>query len=195
MPVISCVTKPSITSTSVIIDLIISFLSVIVFELSRFAICAIFSGVAFRLFLNIKVRTATTTIKINAIIPVSSFTKSIKLKPAFAPIMILGGSPIRVAVPPIFEASTSVIKNGTGSVSNSFAITKVTGIISTTVVTLSKNADATAVNAASTNKTNFGCPFVHFKSSTAIHLNTPLRLEICTIIIIPIRRKITSNDT
>ena len=70
--------------------------------------------------------------------------------------IIFGGSPISVAVPPIFDARTSVIKNGIGSVSNSFAITKVTGIIKTTVVTLSKNADATAVNVAKANKTSFG---------------------------------------
>ena len=68
--------------------------------------------------------------------------------------MIFGGSPIKVAVPPILEAKTSVIKNGTGSVSNSFAITKVIGIIRTTVVTLSKNADATAVNAAKARNTD-----------------------------------------
>ena len=93
----------------------------------------------------------------------SSFTKSIKLNPAFAAIIIFGGSPIKVAVPPIFDASTSVIKNGTGSHSNSFAITKVTGITRTTVVTLSKNADAIAVKAANAKRTVFGCPFVAFK--------------------------------
>ena len=109
--------------------------------------------------------------------------------------MIFGGSPIKVAVPPIFDARTSVIKNGTGSVSNSFAITKVIGIISTTVVTLSRKADAIAVNAANANKTVLGCPFVNFNKFNAIHLKTPLRLAICTIIIIPISKKITSKST
>ena len=109
--------------------------------------------------------------------------------------IIFGGSPINVAVPPILEAKTSVIKNGTGSVSNSFAITKVIGIIKTTVVTLSKNADAIAVNAASANKTVFGCPLVSFNKLIANHLNTPLRLAIFTIIIIPISKNITSKST
>ena len=109
--------------------------------------------------------------------------------------MIFGGSPIKVAVPPILEAKTSVIKNGTGSVSNSFAITKVIGIIRTTVVTLSKNADATAVNAAKAKRTVFGCPLVAFNKFKAIHLKTPLRLAIFTIIIIPISKKITSKST
>ena len=62
--------------------------------------------------------------------------------------MIFGGSPISVAVPPIFDATNSVIRNGIGGISNSFAITKVTGMIKITVVTLSKNADTTAVNNA-----------------------------------------------
>ncbi len=167
----------------------------IVCELSRFAICSIFSGVAFKPFLNKKISAPIAIINITNTIGVSSLTKSMKLRPARVPIIIFGGSPINVAVPPIFEAKTSVIKNGIGSVSNSFAITKVIGIIRTTVVTLSKNADAIAVNAASANSTVFGCPFVAFKRFSAIHLNTPLLLAIFTIIIIPISKKITSKST
>ena len=179
------------TKIRVITERIIKPLSVIVLELSRFATCSIFSGAAFKPFLNIKIRTAIDARNIIVTIGVSSRTKSIKLKPALAPIIIFGGSPISVAVPPIFEARTSVIKNGTGSVSNSFAMAKVIGIISTTVVTLSKNAETIAVNAASANRTVFGCPFVARKRFKAIHLKTPLRLAIFTIIIIPINRKIT----
>ena len=41
---------------------------------------------------------------------VSSYMKSIKDKLMAEPIKILGGSPIRVAVPPIFEAKISKIK-------------------------------------------------------------------------------------
>ena len=36
--------------------------------------------------------------------------KSTKLRPAAEPIMMFGGSPIRVAVPPMFEANTSLIR-------------------------------------------------------------------------------------
>ena len=61
---------------------------------------------------------------------------------------------------------------------NSFAITKVIGNTSITVVTLSKKADATAVNKAIATSTSFGLPLVNFKSSIAVHLNTPLLAEI-----------------
>ena len=125
-----------------------------------------------------KTKIPTQTRKIVNTTTVNSFTKSIKLKPAFAAMIIFGGSPINVAVPPIFDAKTSVIKNGTGSHSNSLAMTKVTGITKTTVVTLSKNADAIAVNAANAKRTVFGCPFVAFKIPIAIHLKTPLLLAI-----------------
>ena len=97
-------------------------------------------------------------------------------------------------MPPIFEANISVIKKGTGSQSNSFAITNVIGIIRTTMVTLSKKAEAIAVKIAKASNTNLGCPFVDFKSCIASHLKIPLLLAICTIIIMPIRRKIMSNS-
>ena len=41
-----------------------------------------------------------------------------KENPAAEPIIIFGGSPIKVAVPPIFEAKTSPIKNGIGLISS-----------------------------------------------------------------------------
>jgi len=74
--------------------------------------------------------------------------KSMKSRPALEAIMILGGSPIRVAVPPMLEASASVMRNGTGSISNSSATSRVTGAKSSTVVTLSRKAEATAVTTA-----------------------------------------------
>ena len=40
--------------------------------------------------------------------------KSTKPRPAAEPIMMLGGSPIRVAVPPMFEAKISLIRYGNG---------------------------------------------------------------------------------
>ena len=66
--------------------------------------------------------------------------------------IMFGGSPIRVAVPPILDAKISVIKYGNGLTPNLSATKKVTGTTSITVVTLSKNADATAVNKARANK-------------------------------------------
>src|SRR3712207_8048258 len=62
---------------------------------------------------------------------------------------MLGGSPMRVAAPPMLEAMTCVSRNGMGSTSSASAITKVTGTMSMTVVTLSRNADRKAVTTAS----------------------------------------------
>ena len=49
----------------------------------------------------------------------------------------------------------------------------VIGITRITVVTLSKNAEATAVKIARATKTNFGLPFVFFKISLANQVNMP----------------------
>ena len=115
--------------------------------------------------------------------------------PAAEPIIIFGGSPIRVAVPPIFDAKISVINNGTGLISSSLAIAKVTGIIRITVVTLSKNADAIAVNKAKQQRIVFGCPLVFFNISFATQLNIPLLVAILTIIIIDTSKNITLKST
>ena len=55
--------------------------------------------------------------------------------PRTLPINILGGSPTRVAIPPILEARISAIKNGTGLTRSVEATNKVTGAIKTTMVT------------------------------------------------------------
>ena len=91
--------------------------------------------------------------------------KSIKEKPAALPMIIFGGSPINVAVPPIFDENISVSKYGKGSISSFLAIAKVIGKTSITVVTLSRNALVTAVNKPSAIKILIGCPFVAFKAS------------------------------
>jgi len=61
------------------------------------------------------------------------------------PIIIFGGSPISVAVPPILDASICDSKNGTGFSPKICVIVIVIGPISKTVVTLSSRADKTAV--------------------------------------------------
>ena len=154
MCVISCVTKPVITKSKVITERIINGLSVIVPSVLRFATYCIFSGVALTDFLKRKMRIETTVIKMIATISVNSFKKSRNDNPALVPIMMFGGSPIKVAVPPMFEAKTSMIKNGIGSISNSLVIAKVIGSIRTTVVTLSRTADKIAVKAASVKRTS-----------------------------------------
>ena len=102
----------NITSTNIIIERIIKHLSVIVLELSILTTSNIFSFVVFKFFLNTKVKNAITTVRIIAMKGVNTFTKSIKDKPAALPIIIFGGSPIKVAVPPILDANTSPNSNG-----------------------------------------------------------------------------------
>lgn len=67
------------------------------------------------------------------------------MKPDRLATIRFGGSPIRVAVPPMFEASASAIRNGTGRTPIRSQTSKVTGATSRTMVTLSSPADATAV--------------------------------------------------
>ena len=68
--------------------------------------------------------------------------KSAKLRPAALPIMMLGGSPMRVAVPPMLEAMIWESRKGTGLTSRIWVMAMVIGPISSTVVTLSKRRRA-----------------------------------------------------
>lgn len=60
--------------------------------------------------------------------------------------MMFGGSPMRVAVPPMFDAMISTMKNGIGFTLSSLQMVSVMGPMSSTVVTLSRNAESTAVS-------------------------------------------------
>ena len=71
---------------------------------------------------------------------------------------MFGGSPISVAVPPMFEAMISTMISGTGSMSSASASRNVIGTTSRIVVTLSRNADSTAVVSASDTTTASGLP-------------------------------------
>ena len=71
---------------------------------------------------------------------------------------MFGGSPISVAVPPMFEAMISIRTSGIGSMSSASASRKVIGTISRTVVRLSRNADSSAVDSASDMTTANGRP-------------------------------------
>ena len=63
--------------------------------------------------------------------------------------MMFGGSPISVAVPPMFDAITSITIRGIGSMSSASASRKVIGTISRIVVRLSRKAERRAVVTAS----------------------------------------------
>ena len=71
--------------------------------------------------------------------------KALKLSPVAPAMMMFGGSPIRVAVPPMLEAITSMISSGTASMSSASASRKVIGAISRIVVRLSRKAESSAV--------------------------------------------------
>ena len=111
--------------------------------------------------------------------------KSTKLRPAALPIMMLGGSPMRVAVPPMFEAMIWVMKKGMGLIFSMFVMASVMGPISSTVVTLSKKADKIAV--MRTNKTiSFqGWPLAIFAARMAMYSNKPEFLTTATKSIMP----------
>ena len=61
--------------------------------------------------------------------------------------MMLGRSPMSVAVPPMLEAMISARKNGTASMSSRRHTVMVMGPMSRTVVTLSSRAESSAVRA------------------------------------------------
>ena len=71
--------------------------------------------------------------------------KSLNVRSARLAMMMLGGSPTSVAAPPMLDASTSAMRNGTGRSPRRSQTRNVTGAISSTVVTLSSSADASAV--------------------------------------------------
>ena len=108
--------------------------------------------------------------------------------------MMLGGSPIKVAAPPRLEASTSAIKNGSGRTSSRSQTNKVTGAINSTVVTLSNRAEAKAVINTSNTMTRNGEPLARLAAQMAMYSNTPVRRTIPTMIIMPSSRKMTSQS-
>src|SRR5215470_15075240 len=88
--------------------------------------------------------------------------KSLKVRPAAEPIMMLGGSPISVAVPPMFEAKICENRYGYGLTLSSAVMSIVTGTVSSTVVTLSRNAENTAVTTDIISMTPQGLAFTLF---------------------------------
>ena len=109
--------------------------------------------------------------------------------------MMFGGSPISVAVPPMLEAIASAIRNGTGVTPSRSQTSRVTGATSSTVVTLSSSADATAVITISITITANGRPRARLADQIARYSNTPVCLTMLTMIIIPSSRKMTFQST
>jgi len=74
------------------------------------------------------------------------------------PIIMFGGSPMRVAVPPKLDAIACVIKKGTGLMRNSAQARRVIGLIKSTVVAFGKNEEMTAVTTTKSKSSFKGSP-------------------------------------
>ena len=109
--------------------------------------------------------------------------------------MMFGGSPISVAVPPMFEASAPEIRNGIGSTSRASATKRVTGAISSTVVTLSSRALSTAVTTAKITRITNGSPRPNLALLIAMYSKSPVGRMMLMMTIIEISRKITFQST
>ncbi len=117
--------------------------------------------------------------------------KSSYVRPARLAMMMFGGSPTSVAVPPMLDARASAMRNGTTGTPRRRQTTNVTGATSSTVVTLSSSADATAVTSTSITMTGNGLPFARLAAQIARYSNTPVRCSTATMSIIPASRKMT----
>ena len=111
--------------------------------------------------------------------------KSIKLRPACEPIMIFGGSPMSVAVPPMLEDKICVSRNGTGSNPRMPVMAMDIGPTSRTVVTLSRNALSTAVSSANSSMIFHGLPFASLADLMATYSNSPEFFTTATNSIMP----------
>ena len=109
------------------------------------------------------------------------------VRPAMEPSMMLGGSPMSVAVPPTLEARICVMKNGTGSSLSVRQIVKVIGPTSSTVVTLSRKAESTAVMIMKYAMILHGLPFAMRAALMATHWNKPECFTTAMKIIMPQR--------
>ncbi|KAF5028425.1 hypothetical protein DSECCO2_659160 [anaerobic digester metagenome] len=111
--------------------------------------------------------------------------KSRKDRWAALPIMMLGGSPIKVAVPPMLEARISVIKKGTGFTLSIWQMVMVMGPTRRTVVTLSRKADKTAVTTIKAIIMRQGSPLAIFAALMAMYSKRPDSFTTATKSIMP----------
>jgi formate--tetrahydrofolate ligase len=85
------------------------------------------------------------------------------------PMIRLGGSPISVAVPPMLAANVSAMRKGIAGTPSSAVTSKVTGMISSTVVTLSRKAERTAEETTSKAMVRIGEPLANLADLTATY--------------------------
>src|SRR6266536_6639708 len=101
--------------------------------------------------------------------------KSLNVRPVAEPIMMLGGSPISVAVPPMFEAKICANRYGYGLTFSSSVMSIVTGTDRRTVVTLSRNAENTAVTIDIISRMPHGFASTFFADHMATYWKSPER--------------------
>jgi len=111
------------------------------------------------------------------------------------PMMILGGSPTSVMLPPMFDANIMTAVNAKGLNFAVSATKKITGINMIIVVTLSKNIEKSAINTANKEDNSITLPFDHLSAFTATYWKKPVDLTIATITIMPISRKMALKST
>jgi hypothetical protein len=106
---------------------------------------------------------ATRTPSVTSTIGPRFVMNAVNDRPVCPAMRMFGGSPIRVAVPPMpmLEAKISMPISGTGSTSSASASRNVIGTTSRMVVTLSRNADSSAVVPPSANTSRSGRPLDH----------------------------------
>ena len=174
-----------ITAPRIIADFLsntMSFISSLSFSccnLSRF------SGFCFSSFLNIILKSKNEKASVIIISGVICHAKSINEILAAEPIIMFGGSPISVVAPPIFDANISARIKKTGLMFRIFATEIVTGTIRRTIVTLSRNAEPTAVMTES-KISNFQIfPPDAFAAFMPMYWNIPVSPSTPTISIIP----------
>ena len=107
------------------------------------------------------------------------------MRPAAEPIMVLGGSPISVAVPPILENIASPISSGTGLICNLVATSNVTGAIKMITVRLFRNIETMAVIPPSNTSKRRGDPAARRAAWIARYSNTPVLPSMAMSSIIP----------
>ena len=105
--------------------------------------------------------------KIRMQIAVRFVMKSMNCRPTALPIMMFGGSPMSVAVPPMFDARICAMRNGLTSTLSCFVMLNVIGTVRSTVVTLSRRAEQTAVRSERATSREIGFASTFFAAQMA----------------------------
>ena len=116
--------------------------------------------------------------------------KSLNDRFAADPMSTLGGSPIRVPVPPVFDNKARAINNGTTLMPKISPIRTATGAMITTVVTLSRSIESTVVTVPNKINKRIGLPLDERATKVATYWKKPVGCRRATRVIIPRRRPI-----